>query len=218
MSGDVAALLRSGAKEVGVQLSSRMLKMLLIYFSELKGWNQKFNLTSLQDDRAIIIDHFIDSLAVVPHLPPTGKLLDIGSGAGFPGLPIKIAQPALTVTLLESKRKKINFLKQVLLLLNLSHVSVLHGRIEIVVSENQCGCFDMVIARAFAPLETVLKLAHPLLKKGGHFIAMKGKEGDKELISARLLLSSLSMNVVKKMELHLPETHKKRVLFFIMKM
>lgn len=218
MTRELEAIIKRGSAEVDVHLNQQMIKMLLIYFNELKGWNQKLNLTSLQDDRAIIIDHFIDSLSVVPHLPPTGNLLDIGSGAGFPGLPIKIAKPELTVTLLEAKRKKINFLKQVILLLNLSHITVLHGRIEKVVSENQCGCFDMVIARAFATLETLLKLAHPLLIKGGHLITMKGKEGDKELITNRELLSSLSMNVVKKVELQLPESHKKRGLFFIMKM
>jgi len=218
LTRELEAIIKRGAAEVDVHLNQQMIKMLLIYFNELKGWNQKLNLTSLQDDRAIIIDHFIDSLSVIPHLPPTGNLLDIGSGGGFPGLPIKIAKPELTVTLLEAKRKKINFLKQVILLLNLSHITILHGRIEKVVSENQCGCFDMVIARAFAKLEILLKLAHPLLTKGGHLITMKGKEGDKELITNRELLSSLSMNVVKKVELQLPETHKKRGLFFIMKM
>jgi 16S rRNA (guanine527-N7)-methyltransferase len=218
LPGEVEALLKSGAKEVGVQLKPYMINMLLIYFNELKGWNQKLNLTSLQDDRAIILDHFIDSLSVVPHLPPTGNLLDIGSGAGFPGLPIKIVRPELTVTLLEAKRKKINFLKQVILLLNLSQTTIVHGRIEKVVSENHYGCFDMITARAFATLETVLKLAHPLLKQGGYLISMKGKEGDKELVTARSILSALSMNVVKKVELQLPETHKKRSLFLIMKM
>jgi len=218
LPGEIGALLKSGSKAVGVQLNPHIIKMLLIYFNELKGWNQKLNLTSLQDDRAIIIDHFIDSLSVVPHLPPTGHLLDIGSGAGFPGLPIKIARPELTVTLIEAKRKKINFLKQVILLLHLSHIAIVHGRIETVVSENQCGGFDMVIARAFAKLETVLKLAHPLLRTGGQLIAMKGREGDKELITARGLMRSLSMKVVKKVELQLPETDKKRGLFFLMKM
>lgn len=218
LPGEVDALIKSGSKAVGVQLNPQMIEMLLIYFNELKGWNQKFNLTSLRNDRAIILDHFIDSLSVVPHLSPTGNLLDIGSGAGFPGLPIKIARPELAVTLIEAKRKKINFLKQVILLLNLSHITIVHGRIEKVVSENQCCFFDMVIARAFAKLETVLKLAHPLLRTGGQLIAMKGREGDKELKTARALISSLSMNVVKKVELQLPETDKKRGLFFIMKM
>jgi 16S rRNA (guanine527-N7)-methyltransferase len=218
LPGKVETLLRSGANEVGVQLNPHMLKMLLIYFNELKEWNQKLNLTSLQNDRDIIIDHFVDSLSVVPYLPKSGNLLDIGSGAGFPGLPIKIARPELEITLLESKRKKINFLKQVILLLNLSCTTVLHGRIEKLASKKGCGIFDMVIARAFAPLETVLKLAHPWLKKGGHLIAMKGKEGDEELVSAQPLLSSLSMTMATTVELQLPETHKKRVLFFIVKL
>ena len=113
MPGDVESILKSGAKHVGVYLDRQMIHLFLIYLKELQHWNKKFNLTSLQDDREIVIDHFIDSLSVVPHLPATGSILDVGSGAGFPGLPIKIAKPELAVTLLESKRKKINFLRQV---------------------------------------------------------------------------------------------------------
>ncbi len=218
MSGEVVNILKSGSREVGVSLNQHMLKMLLVYFNELKEWNQKFNLTSLRDDREIILDHFVDSLSVVPHLPHSGKLIDIGSGAGFPGLPIKIAKPELAVTLIEAKRKKINFLRQVILLLNLLDITVVHGRIEKLTTENECGLFDILIARAFATLEPLLKLAAPLLKQGGQLIAMKSKEGEKELVRARSLLQSLSMEVVKKVELQLPVTHKKRALFFIMKM
>jgi 16S rRNA (guanine527-N7)-methyltransferase len=210
-------LLKSGSREVGVTLNQHMLQMLLMYFNELKEWNQKVNLTSLRNDRVIIIDHFIDSLSVVPHLPQTGNLVDIGSGAGFPGLPIKIAKPELDVTLIEAKRKKINFLRQVIILLNLSHITAVHGRIEKLVSDNECGLFDILIARAFSALEMLLQLASPMLKRGGQLIAMKSKEGEKELLRTRALLKSLSLDVVKKVELQLPETKKKRALFFIMK-
>jgi 16S rRNA (guanine527-N7)-methyltransferase len=217
MPGELTDLLKSGSREVGVTLNRHMLKMLLIHLNELKEWNQKFNLTSVRNDRALILDHFIDSLSVVPHLPPTGNLIDIGSGAGFPGLPIKIAKPELDVTLLEAKRKKINFLRQVILLLNLSHITAVQGRIEKLIPENECGLFDILVPRAFSTLDILLKRASPLLKQGGQLIAMKSKEGEKELVGARALLKALAMEVVKKVELQLPETHKKRALFIIIK-
>ena len=217
MSGELETILKSGADEVGVQLNRHMIEMFELYLVELKGWNQKINLTSLKDDKSIIIDHFIDSLSVVPYLPATGRLLDAGSGAGFPGVPIKIARPEIDITLLESKRKKINFLKQVILLLNLSHTTVLHGRIESFVPGENIPLFDIIIARAFTRLEPLLKLARPLLQDGGYVIVMKGKEGHHELKKNGHILKSLSMEVVKVVDLQLPESHKKRSVFFIAK-
>lgn len=211
-------LLISGAVQVGVQLNQNMIQMLLRYLDELKIWNQKINLTSLQDDRSIIIDHFIDSLSVIPHLPSTGRLLDAGSGAGFPGLPIKIVRPELDVTLLEAKRKKTNFLRQVILLLNLNDITVLHGRAESLLAEKKIPAFDTIIARAFTPLDRLLKLTQPLLQDGGYLIAMKAKEGVDELKKSNPILKALSMKVVKHIELQLPETQKKRSLFFIKKL
>ena len=217
MSGELEAILKSGADEVGVQLNRHMISMFELYLIELKAWNQKINLTSLKDDKSIITDHFIDSLSVVPYLPATGRLLDAGSGAGFPGVPIKIARPEIDITLLESKRKKINFLKQVILLLNLSHTTVLHGRIESFVPGENIPLFDIIIARAFTRLEPLLKLARPLLQNGGYVVAMKGKEGHHELKKNGPVLKSLSMEVVKVVDLQLPESHKKRSVFFIAK-
>ncbi len=213
LSGELETILKSGADAVGVQLNRHMIEMFELYLVELKAWNQKINLTSLKDDKSIIIDHFIDSLSVVPYLPTTGRLLDVGSGAGFPGVPIKIARPEIDVTLLESKRKKINFLKQVILLLNLSHTTVLHGRIESFVPRESMLLFDIIIARAFTRLEPLLKLAQPLLQDGGYLIAMKGKEGRHELKKNGHILKSLSMEVVKAVDLQLPESHKKGVFF-----
>jgi len=217
LSGELEAILKSGANAVGVQLNRHMIEMFALYLVELKAWNQKINLTSLKDDKSIIINHFIDSLSVVPYLPATGRLLDAGSGAGFPGVPIKIARPEIDINLLESKRKKINFLKQVILLLNLSHTTVLHGRIESFVPGENIPLFDIVIARAFTRLEPLLKLARPLLQDGGYVIAMKGKEGYHELKKNGHILKSLSMEVVKVVDLQLPESHKKRSVFFIAK-
>ena len=96
-------ILKEGAGELGVSLSYEMIQMFLVYLKELKEWNQKVNLTSLKKDTAIISKHFIDSLSLVPYIHSKASLLDLGSGAGFPGIPVKIAKPSLKVTLLEAK-------------------------------------------------------------------------------------------------------------------
>jgi 16S rRNA (guanine527-N7)-methyltransferase len=93
LSKQLQNIIKKGAREVGVFLDQQQIRLFLIYLRELKEWNQKVNLTSLKDDESIIKNHFIDSLAIIPHLPPALSLLDMGSGAGFPGVPVKIARP-----------------------------------------------------------------------------------------------------------------------------
>lgn len=216
LSQDLVKVLINGAAAVGVALDRTMIQMFLTYLSELKEWNRKVNLTSLHDDQAIINAHFIDSLALIPHLPARGSILDLGSGAGFPGLPIKIARPALKVSLLESRRKKINFLKHIISTLRLDNIDAIHGRVEHLVSDqNTIPHVDVITARAFATLDRLLLVAHPLLKSGGCLIAMKGKEGLKELQGARTALNDLSLEVIRTVQFELPETHKKRCLFII---
>jgi len=218
LSEHLVNIIINGATAVGANLDQKMIKMLLTYLSELKEWNQKVNLTSLKEDKSIIISHFIDSLSLIPHLPTSGCLLDLGSGAGFPGLPIKIARPELNVTLLESKRKKVNFLKHVISILKLSNIITFQGRAEHFIAEKQIlDPFEIITARAFAKLDRLLMLAQPLLKEGGCLVAMKGKEGETELKESNDILKALSLEVIKTVRLKLPDTHKKRYLFFIMK-
>ncbi|MCK5255542.1 MAG: class I SAM-dependent methyltransferase, partial [Deltaproteobacteria bacterium] len=97
MSKEMGIVLKEGAKEVGVSLSQEMIQMFFVYLKELKEWNQKINLTALKEDKSIITKNFIDSLSLVPYLPSRSSLLDLGSGAGFPGIPVKIAKPSLKV-------------------------------------------------------------------------------------------------------------------------
>jgi 16S rRNA (guanine527-N7)-methyltransferase len=195
-----------------------MIKMFLIYFGELKEWNQKIRLTSLKDDKTIIINHFVDSLSLIPHLPSAGCLLDLGSGAGFPGLPIKIVRPGLKVTLLESKRKKVSFLKHVITMLKLSDILTFHGRAEHFISGNGMPPrFGIITARAFAKFDKLLMLAQPLLEEGGCLVAMKGKEGEAEIKESNQTIKALSLEVIKTVNIHLPDSNKKRYLFFIMK-
>jgi 16S rRNA (guanine527-N7)-methyltransferase len=211
-------ILKNGARDVGVVLDQKMVQAFLLYLRELKEWNQKINLTSIKDDEAIIINHFIDSLSIIPHLPSTATLLDLGSGAGFPGVPLKIAAPALTITLLEATRKKANFLRHLTRILGLPQITVVESRAEkfCEACPNHPG-FDFVIARALAPLETFLRLGYSLAHQGGYLVAMKGEKADEELKKSQAILNQFSLKVDKKILFHLPPTNKKRYLIFMKK-
>lgn len=212
-------ILKNGAREVGVSLSQEMVQMFFVYLKELKEWNRKINLTSLQEDTPIITKHFIDSLSLVPHLPSKGSLLDLGSGAGFPGVPIKIAKPFLAVTLLEATRKKVNFQRHLIRTLGLTRITAIHGRAENLKSENELLLsFDIVISRAFSSLETFLTLGKPLVKKGGYLVAMKGRQAEAELKDCQAVVKALSLEISKKVELPLPPHKEKRYLIFMKKM
>ena len=210
--------IKNGALGVGVFLDQKMIKKFLIYLKELNEWNQKINLTSLKQDEAIVTNHFIDSLAIIPHLPSAVSMLDLGSGAGFPGIPVKIAAPALNITLLEATRKKANFLRHLIRTLGLSKTAVLECRAEeFRPADPLHPAFDIVIARALAPLKTFLRLGTPLTRKGGYLVAMKGAQIEEELKESNEILKTLSLLVDKKAVISLPHSKKKRHLIFIRK-
>lgn len=175
-------LLIEGAKAFGINLSERTVVAFDLYLRELLKWNQKINLTSIRSEKGIVLKHFLDSLSVVPHLPKISSLLDIGSGAGFPGIPLKMVQPSLEVTLIDSVRKKIDFQSHIIRTLGLKGIGAIHGRIQDrEILQSLGGRFDGTIARAFSDLDTLLLLSFPFLKKGGILLAMKGEGGGEEL-------------------------------------
>lgn len=218
LSKDLEISLKEGARELGVSLNYKMMQMFLVYLKELKEWNQKVNLTSLKKDTAIIIKHFIDSLSLVPHLPSKASLLDLGSGSGFPGIPVKIAMPSLKVTLLEAKRKKVNFQRHLVRKLGLTCIDFLQDRAENLKTENGSHLsFDIVTSRAFSRLEKFLVLGMPFVKKGGCLIAMKGKHAREELEDSQDMLKDLPLEVSKVEGLTLPFGGGRRYLIFLKK-
>ena len=218
MSDERESIIRTGAREVGVFLNEKQIQLFLIYLRELKEWNQKVNLTSLKKDTAIIKNHFIDSLTIIPHLPSANSLLDMGSGAGFPGVPLKIARPLLHITLLEATRRKANFLRHLIRTLALSHITALEGRAEALTAhEHPHPLFDVVISRALSRLKTFLLLGAPLVKKGGYLVAMKGAKAEEELRESQETIRNLSFTVSRKKEVHLPGSKKKRSLILLKK-
>jgi len=218
LSEDLAYTLKEGAKEIGVSLNQKMIQMFLVYLKELKEWNRKINLTSLKKDTHIVTKHFIDSLSLVPYLPLKASLLDLGSGAGFPGIPVKIAKPSLEVTLLEAKRKKVSFQQYLISKLGLTGITAIQGRAESLKSENTSPfSFDIVTSRAFSRLERFLVLGKPFVRRGGHLVAMKGGKAEKEIEDSQDIIEGLSLKISKTVALNLPSLNERRYLIFIKK-
>jgi 16S rRNA (guanine527-N7)-methyltransferase len=163
-------------------LNEKQVEAFDLYLRELLKWNQKINLTAIRSEKGIVLKHFLDSLSVYPYLSKAASLLDIGSGAGFPGIPLKIVHPSLEITLIDSVRKKIDFQRHIIRMLGLKGMEAIHGRIQDKeILQSMTGRFDAVISRAFSDFQTLLLLALPFLKKGGILLAMKGELEKEEL-------------------------------------
>ena len=175
-------LLIEGAKTFGIHLREEIIILFDRYLKELLKWNQKINLTAIRTERGIILKHFLDSLSVYPYLPSPSFLLDVGSGAGFPGIPLKIVQPSFEITLIDSVLKKVDFQRHVIRILGLKGIEAIHGRVQEkeILGEME-GRYDAVISKAFSDLNTFLLLSYPFLKKGGVALAMKGRISEEEL-------------------------------------
>ena len=166
-----AQQLDAGAAELGLSLSPNVSGKLLGYLELLRKWNKVYNLTAIRDPAAMVSQHLLDSLAVLPHLQPVKTLADIGSGAGLPGIPLAIVRSEAGVTLVEAVGKKASFLQQAKIELGLANVSIHCGRVEHWVAG---GGFDAVITRAFSDLAQFVGLAGHLVNSSGRAYAMKG--------------------------------------------
>jgi 16S rRNA (guanine527-N7)-methyltransferase len=182
MESENRNLLVEGAKAYGIDLVEQTVDAFDLYLRELLKWNQKMNLTAIRSEKGIVLKHFLDSLSVFPHLPKISCLLDIGSGAGFPGIPLKMVQPSLEVTLIDSVRKKVDFQRHIIRTLGLKGIEAIHGRIQDrEILKSLGGRFDGTIARAFSDLDILLLLTLPFLNKGGVVLAMRGEAAQEKL-------------------------------------
>jgi 16S rRNA (guanine527-N7)-methyltransferase len=172
-----------GAAVLGVDINDSAAQLFDSYYRLIESWNQKINLVSYQTEQEIFLRHFLDSLWCSKVIEKECiRVLDLGSGAGFPGLPLKICFPELEMTLLEAQKKRCLFLNEVVVVLKLKEIAVVNGRAEDLGHEVQYReKFDGVVVRAVASLATLAELALPLLKSGGQLIAMKSKEIQQEL-------------------------------------
>jgi 16S rRNA (guanine527-N7)-methyltransferase len=158
-----------------VTLSEQAAGQLLRFSEELLRWNAKVNLTAITDPAEVVEKHLLDSLAITPEVAGAGSLLDVGTGAGLPGLPLKVFQPELAVTLVDSVAKKIGFVKAVAAALGLKGVTAVHQRLAGHPDQEGLPRAGAVVSRAFAELDVFLPLAAPYLAEGGHVVAMLGK-------------------------------------------
>lgn len=184
------SLILEGAKNLDIQLDKRKIDKFAIHAMELMKWNQKINLTAITDPFEVAIKHFLDSIVPVQIIPSNASLLDIGSGGGFPGIPLKIILPSLSVTLIEASRKKTNFLKHIIRTLELKNIDALHIRVEDFAKEpSVVNTFDVIISRALSSMDNFVLSALPFLKKDATIIAMRGNVSDNEI---ELLRSSIN--------------------------
>jgi len=175
-------LLFEAAKQLGVTLTDAQLTQFGTYMEMLLEWNEKFNLTAISDPREITLKHFVDCLSIVPHIGKDESIADIGAGAGFPGIPLKIAMPGIRVTLLDALNKRVGFLNAVILTLGLEDIHAVHIRAEDAARLGEYReAYDVAIARAVASLPTLAEYALPFARVGGRFIAMKGPSVEEEL-------------------------------------
>jgi 16S rRNA (guanine527-N7)-methyltransferase len=208
-------LLRQTSQEVGVSLTTSKLELFWLYLQQLLEWNKTFSLTGIRNPDDTIIKNFIDSLTPLPYLDFSGRLLDIGSGAGFPSMPLKIACPELEVQLVEASRKKVSFIKHLIRTLGLKGVSVLHSRVEEM--EQPERPFHTIISRAFRRPAPLLHLVSPLMESSTTLVAMLGPTTREEHDKLEELALAESLGVSRVISLELPRDRGGRTLVFFKK-
>ena len=205
-------------KELGIHLSSQQLKQFLIYYEMLVEWNQMMNLTAITEYNDVMKKHFVDSVSLIKAFDITkdASVIDVGTGAGFPGLALKIAFPNLEVTLLDSLNKRIQFLDAVIEKLGLSGVKTIHGRAEDFAKPGKLReTFDLGVSRAVANLSTLSEYCLPFVKVGGQFISYKSEKITEEMASAENAILILGGKVSGQVEFQLPDSDIYRNLFII---
>ena len=188
--------LKESAKGFNVDLNDKMIEQFMTYKILLKEWNEKINLTAIVEDKEIVIKHFIDSLTIEKYIPKGAKVIDVGTGAGFPGIPLKIVREDIEVVLLDSLNKRINFLNEIINKCELKNIKTVHGRAEDLAHIPEYReKFDISTARAVANISTLSEFCTPFLKVGGTFICMKA-DAEKEMKEAKRALEILGMKQV----------------------
>ena len=183
-------------KEFGIELTAEKIEKLTIYGNLLLEWNEKINLTAITEPEQVLYKHFYDCILFLKHIKPQegASLIDVGTGAGFPGMVLKIVRPDLKVTLLDSLNKRLIFLNEVITALGLEGISTIHMRAEEAgKSKQHREKYDYATARAVAALPTLLEYCTPLIKKGGNFVAMKGPSAKEEAKNSTNALSVLGL-------------------------
>lgn len=211
-------ILLASAKKFGVELSAMQLEQFGIFYKSVVEWNEKINLTAITEEKDFAVKHIIDSISLWndEKFLSVKKVIDVGTGAGFPGLPIKIFKPEIEIVLLDSLSKRVDFLKKVVAELNLQNVTCVHGRAEDFARQKDFReQFDLATTRAVARLNVIAEYCLPFVKVGGTFAALKGKKFAEEIAEAKSAVKILGGGEINFAEKILPDLPDKRAVIYI---
>lgn len=203
-----ADILKKGIEDLGLKCSDETIDKFSKYREILVEWNQKMNLTGIEEEKEVYIKHFLDSVAAVKkgYIKDGMSIIDVGTGAGFPGLPLRICLENSKVTLLDSLNKRINFLSEVCTNINIDDIELIHGRAEdFGKDEKYREQYDIATARAVAGLPILMEFCVPFIKVGGYFVCLKGPNADTELEESSKAMEVLGLKFVEKIDVELPE-------------
>lgn len=220
MSTEFKQYMTKAATDFGIDLTELQINQLDTYFEMLVEWNKVMNLTAITEPKDVAIKHMIDSLSAWSdeRLQGAKSIIDVGTGAGFPGIPLKIFKPELKLTLLDSLNKRIKFLQAVVDELGLTDVQCIHARAEEGARNKQLReCFDIAVSRAVARLPVLAEYCVPFVKVGGTFVALKGMKFAEEAAEGKNALKILGIDDIDMVEVHLPELDDKRAVIYARK-
>ena len=205
-------------EKMQIKFSEEQYNQFYKYMNLLIEWNKKINLTAIIEPKEIILKHFVDSLTIAKYIEENKKVADVGTGAGFPGIPLKIYRKDLKITLIDSLNKRLNFLNEVISELELKEITTVHGRAEELGQNKEYReRFDIVTSRAVANLYTLSEYLIPFIKKDGKCIYMKTLEVDEELQKAKRAINILGGKIINTDKFYLPESEIGRSIVVIEK-
>lgn len=206
------------SNKINVEITDEQISKCYEYMNLLLEWNEKINLTAITKEDEIILKHFIDSMTVIKYIEKNSEIIDVGTGAGFPGIPIAIMRKDTNLTLLDSLNKRVNFLNEVSYNLNLKNIKNIHGRAEdFGQNKNERENYNIAISRAVANMTTLVEYLIPFVKIGGYCICMKGSEIESEIEQAKYAIKELGGKIEKIDNFYLPDSNIVRNVVIIKK-
>ena len=206
------------SKKINIDLTEKQIQDFYNYMNLLLEWNEKINLTAITEMDDVILKHFIDSITILKYLKENESIIDVGTGAGFPGIPVAIMNYRFNITLLDSLNKRITFLDEVCKKLELNNIKTIHGRAEDFGQDSKTReKYDIAVSRAVANLATLSEYLLPFVKVGGMCICMKGPDAEKEIEDAKFAIKELGGEIEKVEKFVLPDTDMERNIILIKK-
>lgn len=204
--------------KIQLNVNDEVLNKFWVYMTNLLEWNEKINLTAITDEDDMILKHFIDSLTILEYIPEKSNVIDVGTGAGFPGIPLKIVREDINMTLMDSLNKRITFLNEIINKLGLKKINAIHSRAEELakIPEHR-EKYDIAVSRAVANLTTLSEYMIPFVKVGGKCICMKGSNIEEELKTAKNAIKELGGEIEKVINFKLPDSDNERNIIIIKK-